>query len=203
MRGSIILMVFLVSGFFSFSQLTISGKVRDASTKQPLQGASVYAQNTTKGTTTDSEGYFFLTLGDGAYDIIFSFVGYTSKRVVLQDSKSFILELSRADNVMANVVVAPNRVQDGWKVYGDLFLKQFLGNTLMADSCKLLNPEALTFLYFKNINRLKVLTSEPLQISNRGLGYTMQYDLDSFTYDLKKEPTLTTAGAYIQKCTGH
>jgi len=183
---------FLILSFFticSFAQFTLNGKVVDAETKEPLQGASVFAQNTTKGTTTNSEGNFSITLDKGGYEIIFSFTGYNTKTIKAEGSnQQLTVELSKADNTMAEVIIkSSNELEDGWERYGDFFLKHFIGATPFADSCTLLNPQALKFLYFKRSDRLKILATEPLQIANRSLGYDLRYELDSFVYFFKTE----------------
>ena len=50
-----------------------------------------------------------------------------------------------------------------------------------------MNREALKFLYYKRNDRLKILATEPLQISNRSLGYNLRYELDSFVYFFKTD----------------
>jgi CarboxypepD_reg-like domain len=197
MKKPFFLIVLNLISFLSFAQFTISGKVVDADTKEPLQGASVFAQNTTRGTITNSEGSFSLTLDKGGYEIIFSFTGYTAKRINAQGSNEQVtIELSKADNSMAEIIVkSSNEVENGWEKYGDFFLKHFIGATPFADSCTLLNPEVLKFLYFKRNDRLKILASEPLQIANRSLGYNLRYDLDSFVYFFK-----TDMNSYRGRC---
>ena len=81
----------LFTAFISFlflqanaqSYYTVTGKVFSATTGSPLQGASVFAQNTTLGTATDEEGNFSLNLPNGGYDLVITFTGYSnvSKRV--------------------------------------------------------------------------------------------------------------------------
>jgi hypothetical protein len=168
----------------SFAQFTITGKVVDAETKEPLQKASVFAQNTTRGAITDSAGMFRLGLDKGGYELIISFTGYTSKTINVQGSdQQLTIELSKADNSMSEVVIKSSyEVENGWEQYGDFFVKHFIGSTPFADSCTLSNPEALKFLYYKRNDRLKVLASEPLQISNHALGYSLRYELDSFVH---------------------
>jgi hypothetical protein len=189
MKKPFLLLSFTVISLFSFAQFTISGKVVDADTKEPLQSASVFAQNTTRGTTTNTEGLFSLTLEKGGYEIIFSFTGYQSKTITVQgNSEQLNIELKKADNSMTEVIIkSSNEVEDGWQKYGDFFLKHFIGATPFADSCSLLNPQALKFLYFKRSDRLKILATEPLQISNRSLGYNLRYELDSFVYYFKTD----------------
>ncbi|HSN61437.1 MAG TPA: carboxypeptidase-like regulatory domain-containing protein [Ferruginibacter sp.] len=68
-----LLFSFLCVTGFSQSYYTISGKIISSDSKQPLQGASVFAQNTTIGTATDAEGNFKLTLPDGGYSLVITF----------------------------------------------------------------------------------------------------------------------------------
>jgi hypothetical protein len=185
MKKPLFFLSLLLLSLFSFAQSSITGKVMDAESKEPLAGASVFAQNTTKGTTTDKDGAFHLYLDKGGYELIISFTGYTSKTISVENSgdREFTIELQKADNSMSEVVIkSSNEVPDGWEKYGKFFLDHFIGATPFADSCTLENPQALKFLYYKRNDRLKVLASEPLVISNRSLGYNLRYELDSFVH---------------------
>jgi hypothetical protein len=93
------------------------------------------------------------------------------------------------------IIKNSNEVPDGWEKYGQFFVQHFIGATPNADSCFLLNPQALKFLYFKRNDRLKVLATEPLQIVNKALGYTLRYELDSFVHFYK-----TDLNSYRGKC---
>lgn len=175
----------LLSSFSVCSQAVITGTVKDAESGLSLSGASVFAQNTTRGTRSDSTGAFRLVLEPGGYDLIISFTGYTTQTVTVESGAGSGLEvaLQKADNSMSEVVVRSSaEVADGWAQYGDFFVKHFIGATPNADSCTLLNPEALRFFYYKRNDRLKVIASAPLEIRNRALGYTQRYTLDSFVH---------------------
>lgn len=186
----ILIACFLLSYSFSFSQSTVTGKIVDAESKLPLQGASVFAQNTTKGTMTNKEGIFRLYLDKGGYELIVSFTGYVSRTVNFEavTDREFNLELEKADNSMSEVIIkSSNEVADGWEKYGKFFIDHFIGTTPFADSCTLQNPQALKFFYYKRNDRLKVLATEPLQLENRSLGYTIRYELDSFVHHFPEE----------------
>ncbi|HQI70121.1 MAG TPA: TonB-dependent receptor [Bacteroidales bacterium] len=58
------------------SKFTISGYVRDVSTGEALIGAYVYVLGTSIGTTTNGYGFYSLTLPEGKYNLMFSFLGY-------------------------------------------------------------------------------------------------------------------------------
>jgi hypothetical protein len=198
MKKPFFLLAAMFASLLSFSQGMISGTVVDAETKLPLEGASVFAQNTTKGTMTDKEGAFRLSLDKGGYEINITFTGYASRTINLEvtGDRTFNLELQKGDNTLGEVIIKnSNEVPDGWEKYGQFFLQHFIGSTPNADSCFLVNPEALKFLYFKRNDRLKVLATEPLQIQNRSLGYTLRYELDSFVYFFK-----TALNSYRGKC---
>jgi hypothetical protein len=167
------------------AQGTVSGQVVDAETSEPLAGASVFAQNTTKGTITDKEGKFSLYLPKGGYEIVVSYTGYTSKKINLELSgdREFNLKLEKGDNALSEVIIRnTNEVADGWEQYGKFFIEHFIGATPAAANAKLLNPEVLKFLYYKRNNRLKVLATEPLLVENLSLGYNIRYELDSFVH---------------------
>ena len=190
MKKPILLLALLCSVFITLAQTVISGKVIDADTKEPLSRASVFAQNTTRGTTTDSSGLFHLSLEKGGYELVISYTGYTSKTIKIQGKENLELaiEMQKADNSLDLVIIrSSNEVPDGWEKYGKFFLQHFIGSTPFSDSCILQNPQVLKFLYFKKSDRLKVLASEPLIIENKALGYNLRYELDSFVQFFKTD----------------
>ena len=186
---------FLIALFFSLivlstkaQQFTVLGRVIDSATKAPLAGASAFCPNTTYGSVSNAEGLFYLKLPAGGYDLVVSYTGYERKVIRISDNQSasdtLLFELPKQDKTMTEVaVVASNEVPDGWNKYGKFFTDNFIGTSPNAVNCILKNPEALKFYYTKKRNRLKVTTKEDLIIENPSLGYTIRYQLDSFSYD--------------------
>ena len=118
---------------FSQSGYTISGKIIDEATKQPLPGASVFAENTTIGTATNEQGFFTLRLPGGGYSIAITFTGYQTetKRVTAGDAGNaeMIIEIKKKEKAMEEFVVkSTSEVADGLQKYGDFFLENFIGN---------------------------------------------------------------------------
>lgn len=174
------------------SYYTVTGKITDANTGLPLQGASVFAQNTTVGTATDVDGNYKIYLPNGGYDLVVTYTGYNteSKRVSANDddNKNVSFALKQKEKEMEDVTVtATSEVKDGWVKYGDFFLENFIGKTINSEKCSLKNPDVLKFFYSKRKNRLKVLANEPLIIENESLGYIIKYALDSFTHEYNSE----------------
>ncbi|MEI9808480.1 MAG: carboxypeptidase-like regulatory domain-containing protein [Bacteroidota bacterium] len=178
-------LLLLVSSFAATAQFTVTGKIIDSATKEPLGGASVFCQNTTIGTATDKQGGFSLQLKSGGYELIISYTGYQTKQLQISHSDSRIpdIEMIKEDKSLGEVIIkSSNEVKDGWEKYGSFFLEHFIGTTPNAAKCVLKNPEVLKFYFLKKSNKLRVLATEPLQIENRALGYNMRFQLDSFMY---------------------
>ena len=103
---------------FSQSNYTISGKIIDETTKLPLQGASVFAENTTIGTATDNDGVFHLKLPNGGYSIVITFTGYQTetKRVTTADAgnSEIIIEIKKKEKSMEEFVVRATSRSGRW-----------------------------------------------------------------------------------------
>jgi hypothetical protein len=95
--------------------------------------------------------------------------------------------------------VASNEVQDGLAKYGTFFTEHFIGTTPNAAQCVIKNPEVLHFFYTKKRNRLKVTAKEDLIVTNYALGYTIRYQLDSFSYDYNTNISQYTGYPFFQE----
>ena len=182
-----------------FDAYLISGKVLDATTQLPLQGASVFAQNTTIGTATDQQGNFKLRLLNGGYDLIVTFTGYqtATKRITTADAldNNMVITVNQKEKSLEDVVIkSTNEVADGLEKYGGFFVDNFIGKTANSTQCVIKNKDVLKFYYFKKKTRLKVLATAPLEIENVALGYTLKYTLDSFTHEYGSQ--LSTYSGY-------
>ena len=182
-----------------FDAYIITGKVLDATTQLPLQGASVFAQNTTIGTATDQQGNFKLRLLNGGYDLIVTFTGYqtSTKRITTADAldNNIVITVNQKEKSLEDVVIrSSNEVTDGLEKYGGFFIDNFIGKTSNSNQCTIKNKEVLKFYFFKKKNRLKVLATAPLEIENLALGYTLKYTLDSFTHEYGSQ--LSTYSGY-------
>ncbi len=88
--------------FFRFALIsqnfTISGYVQDSRSGEKLIGANVYDKRTYKGTTTNSYGFFSLTLPKDSVELTVSFVGYQkqSQTIFLEKNMSINFETAPA-----------------------------------------------------------------------------------------------------------
>lgn len=75
------LMLFLFGSNYAYSQ-SISGKITDAQTSEPLIDAIVKIKSIKAGTATDLDGNYIMEgVPPGTYDIEFSYIGYISKTI--------------------------------------------------------------------------------------------------------------------------
>jgi len=168
------------------SYYVVKGKVIDKNTRMPLQGASVFAQNTTIGEASDSSGNFSIRLPDGGYSLAATYTGYETESIRINHASaqndSLIIELNpEVKSLEAVTISISNEVKNGWAKYGTFFTDNFVGQSKFAKQCVIKNPEILHFYFSKKINRLKVLAKEPLVVDNFALGYTLKFAIDSFT----------------------
>ena len=73
-RISLILLILGFSFTISAQEMEVSGKVYNASDKQPLIGVSVIIKGTNKSVVTDVNGFYKITASKGQ-TLVFSFVG--------------------------------------------------------------------------------------------------------------------------------
>ena len=99
------LMVGLLVGFSIQAQqsITVSGTVTDPQ-GEPLIGASVLAQGTTTGASTDIDGNFTIKIAPTG-TLVVSYVGYDTQNVAVQGRTHIDVQL-KENSVMLNEVVA-------------------------------------------------------------------------------------------------
>lgn len=82
----------------------ISGKVTSEG-GETLPGVSVVLKNTTTGTITNESGDFTLTVPDGNTTLVFSFVGYDTQELLIDNRSSYHIQLQISDRELSEVVV--------------------------------------------------------------------------------------------------
>jgi hypothetical protein len=105
---ALLLFFLIISSSVSNGQAnyTLSGYIKDKSSGEDLIGASIIAVGTGKGTSTNSYGYYALTLPAGSYSIKVSYIGYKTieEKVNLQVNTKMDFKLD-ADNVLGEIEV--------------------------------------------------------------------------------------------------
>lgn len=103
---SMLILLFTLSVSAVFGQdRNIAGTVTDQSTNESLPGATVLVKGTAKGTSTDMDGNFTLTVGSNEKVLVVSFVGYESTEVTIGTSNVLKIQLVPAKTSLQEVVV--------------------------------------------------------------------------------------------------
>lgn len=185
----------------------VAGKIIDSLTQQPLQGASVFCQNTTIGTVTNANGEFRLSLSNGGYDLVISFMGLETQSVRISNTMPGVTDLTIAlkqkeKSLEEVAIVATNEVANGWEKYGQFLTDNFIGKTANSKECVIENPEVLRFFYSRKRKRLKVTGDSVLVIHNKALGYIIKYQLDSFVHEYDNGKTLYAGYPFYEQMDG-
>ncbi|MBE9460722.1 SusC/RagA family TonB-linked outer membrane protein [Dyadobacter subterraneus] len=105
-KGRYILSLFLAFGVAlgAFAQSTVKGKVKD-DLGQGLPGVSVVVKGTTAGSVTDIEGNYTVSVPGGNATLVFSFIGYLTQEIALNNKSSLDVTLVTDVKSLNEVVV--------------------------------------------------------------------------------------------------
>lgn len=86
---------------------TISGYIEDVSSKERLIGVNVFLKGTSYGTSTNTFGFYSLTVPKGQYVLMASFIGFQGQRdtIVLNANLSRDFQLTESKETLDEVVV--------------------------------------------------------------------------------------------------
>ena len=79
-----LLLLFLPLSLFAQNKYTISGYIKDVQNGETLIGSAVSVQDKNKGIISNQYGFYSLTLAEGAYTLVVSYVGFQSQAVELK-----------------------------------------------------------------------------------------------------------------------
>jgi TonB-linked SusC/RagA family outer membrane protein len=105
-RGSLLMLLLLsfAVGMANAQERTIKGKVTSEA-EGPLPGVNILVQGTLKGTITDIDGNYSITVPGPETVLVFSFVSYTSQSVTVGDQSTIDVVLVPAATSLGEVVV--------------------------------------------------------------------------------------------------
>lgn len=106
----------LIPVFYSHAQVnhTISGYVKDRDSGETLIGANVYVESDpTNGTITNTYGFYSLTLPEGDYTLVFSYLGYASLLETIKLDQNLVLNADLNPGIeMQEVVVSAKKEEE-------------------------------------------------------------------------------------------
>lgn len=102
-------MLMIIAQLVTAQNYTLKGRIKDAANGEDLIGAAVVVEGVSgKGATTNTYGFYSLTLAKGTYKISVQYIGYQSitKEVVLDKDISLDIELREETESLDEVVVS-------------------------------------------------------------------------------------------------
>ena len=111
----LLLAVIFCSAWQAQAQTTITGKVTEAGTGDPLAGVNILVKGRVVGTISDANGRFNLRANDNPpITLVFSFIGYASKEVQITQANvsDLNIELEEQTLLGQEIVVSASRVEE-------------------------------------------------------------------------------------------
>jgi hypothetical protein len=96
----------------SAAKRTLSGYIHDKSTGEDLIGATVYVKEIKSGTTSNIYGFYSISLVEGQYTVVYSYVGYApvEKTFDLKENITYDVHLALANQELQEVVITGEAV---------------------------------------------------------------------------------------------
>jgi hypothetical protein len=174
----IVVLLALICFQYTYSQ-SIEAKVVDEN-DQPLVGATVYFDGTTRGVITDLDGVFEIVPPENISKptLVITYLGYDAIFITNIDDLKEIYQLQpRAESLNAvNIFKSPFSREEMMEV----FKTYFLGAGRPAKKCEILNPNDVILYYVVKENTLYAESLNPIVIQNDFLGYNVRFDLQTF-----------------------
>lgn len=95
----------LASSFSMFAQQTVQGVVKEKKSGDALPGVSVVVKGTTKGTETDFDGKFTIEKVKAGEVLVFRYLGYADKEIVVGSNRNLTVELEEALEQLEEIIV--------------------------------------------------------------------------------------------------
>lgn len=90
--------------------VTVNGYIRDAVSNENLIGATIYDPGSKQGTISNAYGFFSITLPKDTVNLLVSYIGYQSKKIIATNKSTAILQvnLQPAGSLQEVVVHSPS-----------------------------------------------------------------------------------------------
>ena len=133
--------IFLLLCQLSIAQTSIQGIITDAETSLPLPGATVYLENTQKGTVSDQDGAFQINdIKQKVANLRITFVGFSSKNVsvALPQQGDLLIALNPTTLTAEEFIVSGTRASETTPTTFQVISKETLGKDNLGQDLPLL-----------------------------------------------------------------
>ena len=104
-RGTAVLLVFLLAVSTAWAQRTVTGKVSDAGDQSGIIGATVMVKGTSTATLTDADGNYRINVPETNAVLLFTYVGKLQQEVVVGNRTVIDISLADDPTILEEVVV--------------------------------------------------------------------------------------------------
>lgn len=116
----LLMILLFASGTLLAQKKTITGKVISQAGNEPLLGVNILANSQRGGVTTKQDGTYSITVDDKATTLVFSFVGYATQTVLIENKKTIDIAMVPAAVTSEEVVVIGYGTQKKTSVTGSV-----------------------------------------------------------------------------------
>jgi len=158
----------------------------DGSTGQPVPYVNVYVAGSTLGSATDEKGTFAIHgIPVGVHEVVASHIAFSpyASRIRFREGEDRTIKISlepRAVELGEVEIISEDPTE--WRKSLATFKRLFLGSTRNASLCTIRNPEVLDFPKDES-GDFKAVSRGPFSLENKALGYAVEYELDTFSFD--------------------
>ena len=164
----------------------LTAKVVDEN-NQPLIGATVYFDGTTRGVITDMDGVFNIKKPENLNNpiLVITYLGYQNIFETDVENLKAVYQLQpQPENLdTVNLYSSPFSRKDMMKV----FKKYFLGKGKAARRCEIENLDDIILYYVVKENTLYAKATNPIVVNNKYLGYKVKFDLKAFKVNYRRK----------------
>ncbi len=110
----VVFMLFSFNALSQVSKYTISGYVKEAGSNEFLSYANIYIPEIENGLISNDYGFYSLSLPEGTYTLLFSFLGYEAERksITLDRDVRMDVELTLTSKTLRAVSVVADKTRD-------------------------------------------------------------------------------------------
>jgi hypothetical protein len=202
MKKYLVPLLLLLSSF-TVAQNTVSGRVISKADKKPVPNAVVFINKSEIWATTNNNGEFTLkNIPAGTYQLLITIVGYENYKSGLQVKGNSVIndiEITPANHVLNDVTIKANRRLSSCF---PVFEQEFLGTSLIARQCKILNPYAIQFFDIDPKGGFSARSNDFLEIENDALGYKIKFLLLFFIKDADKRTCYFNGESFFEEMHG-
>lgn len=178
-------LTFLIFGW-TLHAVTIQGQIIDGKTKNAIEGASVFFEGTSIGTSSSVNGSFRIVFKSSeSYKLVVTHLGYAPYTIEISQIKTDEpLNISLKEKAIElkefSIVSEEKNRPENLR----LFTRALLGSSAIGQDCIIINPEVIGFRREQDANKkllLKAIADAPILIENKTFGYLIEYTSVDFT----------------------